>query len=80
MKKSILIGMTAVALTLGACGRKTPPAEVPPGEQAPTQGAQQEAKRRKRPGGHTCIHIHQPTAVRLFQMQTAQQTFAFIRR
>jgi peptidoglycan-associated lipoprotein len=35
MKKSILIGMTAVALTLGACGRKTPPAEVPPVEQPP---------------------------------------------
>jgi peptidoglycan-associated lipoprotein len=34
MKKSILIGMTAVALTLGACGRKVPPAEVvPPVEQ-----------------------------------------------
>ena len=30
MKKSILIGMTAIALTLGACGRKTPPAEIPP--------------------------------------------------
>jgi peptidoglycan-associated lipoprotein len=27
--------MTAVALTLGACGRKTPPAEVPPVEQPP---------------------------------------------
>ena len=35
MKKSILIGMTAVALTLGACGRKTPPAEIPPVEQPP---------------------------------------------
>jgi peptidoglycan-associated lipoprotein len=35
MNKSILIGMTAVALTLGACGRKTPPAEVPPVEQPP---------------------------------------------
>jgi peptidoglycan-associated lipoprotein len=33
MKKSILIGMTAVALTLGACGRKTPPAEIPPVDQ-----------------------------------------------
>ena len=33
MKKSILIGMTAVALTLGACGRKVPPAEIPPVEQ-----------------------------------------------
>ena len=27
MNKSILIGMTAVALTLGACARKTPPPE-----------------------------------------------------
>ena len=37
MKKSILIGMTAVALTLGACGRKVPPAEVvPPVEQPVT--------------------------------------------
>jgi len=35
MKKSILIGMTAVALTLGACGRKVPPAEIPPVEQPP---------------------------------------------
>ena len=35
MNKSILIGMTALALTLGACGRKTPPAEVPPVEQPP---------------------------------------------
>ena len=30
MKKTVLIGMTAIALTLGACGKKTPPAEVPP--------------------------------------------------
>lgn len=36
MNKSILIGMTALALTLGACGRKTPPAEVPPVEQPTT--------------------------------------------
>jgi peptidoglycan-associated lipoprotein len=35
MNKPILIGMTALALTLGACGRKTPPAEIPPVEQAP---------------------------------------------
>ena len=35
MKKSILIGMTAIALTLGACGRKTPPAEIAPVEQPP---------------------------------------------
>ena len=33
MNKPILIGMTAIALTLGACGRKTPPAEIPPVEQ-----------------------------------------------
>ena len=30
MNKSVLIGMTAMALALGACGKKTPPAEVPP--------------------------------------------------
>jgi peptidoglycan-associated lipoprotein len=35
MNKPILIGMTAIALTLGACGRKTPPAEIPPVEQPP---------------------------------------------
>ena len=39
MNKSILIGMTAVALTLGACGRKTPPAEIPPVEQPPAADA-----------------------------------------
>jgi peptidoglycan-associated lipoprotein len=39
MKKSILIGMTAIALTLGACGRKTPPAEIPPVEQPPAADA-----------------------------------------
>jgi len=39
MKKSILIGMTTVALTLGACGRKTPPAEIPPVEQPPAADA-----------------------------------------
>jgi len=35
MKKSVLIGMSALALAVGACGKKTPPAEVPPpaGEQ-----------------------------------------------
>lgn len=33
MNKPILIGMTAIALTLGACGRKVPPAEIPPVEQ-----------------------------------------------
>ena len=30
MNKTILIGITAVAVTLGACAKKTPPAEVPP--------------------------------------------------
>ena len=39
MKKSILIGMTTVALTLGACGQKTPPAEIPPVEQPPAADA-----------------------------------------
>jgi len=33
MNKTILIGMTAIALSLGACGRKEPPAEVIPPEQ-----------------------------------------------
>ena len=35
MNKAILIGMSAVALTMGACGRKVPPAEIPPVEQPP---------------------------------------------
>ena len=36
MKKSILIGMTAVALSLGACAKRTPPPEPTlPVEQAP---------------------------------------------
>ena len=36
MNKSMLIGMTAVALSLGACAKRTPPPEVvPPAEQAP---------------------------------------------
>ena len=35
MNKPILIGMTAIALTLGACGRKVPPAEIAPVEQPP---------------------------------------------
>ena len=30
MTKTILIGMTAIALTLGACGKKTPPADIGP--------------------------------------------------
>ena len=35
MNKTILIGMTAVALTVGACGRKQAPPEIPPADQAP---------------------------------------------
>ncbi len=35
MNKAILIGMSAIALTMGACGRKMPPAEIPPVEQPP---------------------------------------------
>ena len=35
MNKAILIGMSAIALTMGACGRKVPPAEIPPVEQPP---------------------------------------------
>ena len=30
MNKSVLIGMSALALALGACGKKTPPADNPP--------------------------------------------------
>ena len=30
MNKTVLIGMTALALALGACGKKTPPADIPP--------------------------------------------------
>ena len=30
MNQTVIIGMTALALALGACGKKTPPAEVPP--------------------------------------------------
>ena len=30
MNKTVLIGMTALALALSACGKKEPPAEVPP--------------------------------------------------
>ena len=30
MNKTILIGMTALALALGACGKKTPPADIGP--------------------------------------------------
>jgi peptidoglycan-associated lipoprotein len=40
MKKTVLIGMTAVALSLGACAKRTPPPEVaPPVEQAPPPAA-----------------------------------------
>jgi len=35
MNKPILIGMTAIALTLSGCGRKVPPAEIAPVEQPP---------------------------------------------
>jgi peptidoglycan-associated lipoprotein len=35
MTRSILIGMTAIALTLSACGRREPPAEVLPPVEAP---------------------------------------------
>ena len=36
MKKTVLIGMTAIALSLGACAKRTPPPETaPPVEQAP---------------------------------------------
>lgn len=36
MNKAVLIGMTAVALTLGACARRTPPPEpTTPAEQVP---------------------------------------------
>ena len=36
MNKLILAGMTATALMLGACGKKVPPADIPPpAEQAP---------------------------------------------
>jgi peptidoglycan-associated lipoprotein len=35
MNKTILIGMTAVALSLGACARKTPPPEPAPLPEAP---------------------------------------------
>ena len=36
MRKSLIIGATAIALTMSACARKQPPApEIPPAEQAP---------------------------------------------
>ena len=39
MNKIIIIGMTATALALGACGRKTPPADVGPAATDPTAAA-----------------------------------------
>ena len=36
MKKTVLIGMTAIALSLGACARKAPPVETPPPVERPT--------------------------------------------
>ena len=38
MNKTILIGMTALAVTLGACGKKVPPADLsaPPADQSAT--------------------------------------------
>ena len=36
MKKLVLVGMTAVALSLGACGKKVPPAETLPPIDQPT--------------------------------------------
>lgn len=35
MNKTVLIGMTAIALSLGACARKAPPVETPPPVQQP---------------------------------------------
>ena len=39
MNKIILIGMTATALALGACGKKTPPADIGPAVTDPNAGA-----------------------------------------
>jgi peptidoglycan-associated lipoprotein len=39
MNKSILIGMTALALVTGACGKKTPPADIGPAVTDPNAGA-----------------------------------------
>ena len=39
MNKIILIGMTATALALGACGKKTPPADTGPAVTDPNAGA-----------------------------------------
>ncbi len=38
MNKIILIGMTATALALGACGKKAPPADIGPAVTDPTAG------------------------------------------
>lgn len=35
MNKTVLIGMTAIALSLGACAKRTPPPAATPAEQAP---------------------------------------------
>ena len=35
MNKSVLIGMSALALAVGACGKKTPPADLPPATEQP---------------------------------------------
>ena len=39
MNKSILIGMTALALVTGACGKKTPPAAIGPAVTDPNTGS-----------------------------------------
>ena len=39
MNKSILISMTALALVTGACGKKTPPADIGPAVTDPAAGA-----------------------------------------
>ena len=38
MNKIILIGLAATALALGACGKKTPPADVGPAVTDPSGG------------------------------------------
>jgi peptidoglycan-associated lipoprotein len=39
VNKSVLIGMTALALALGACGKKTPPADTAPPVTDPAAGS-----------------------------------------
>ena len=39
MNKIVLVGMTATALALGACGKKTPPADIGPAVTDPNGGA-----------------------------------------